>query len=127
MSRMSTPAFTASTATRVVAEHLPNAFHVEGIGDDHSLVTHLLAEQIGEYRLRQGRRTSGWVESRNNDVRRHDGVDALSYGRAEGRQIDARSSSERVWEMTGRPVWLSTFVSPWPGKCLAVAATFCPS
>ncbi len=28
----------------------------------------------------------------------------------------------RVWWMYGRPVWLSVFVSPWPGKCLAVEA-----
>ena len=26
-----------------------------------------------------------------------------------------------VWVMTGKPVWLSVAVSPWPGKCLAVA------
>ncbi len=33
------------------------------------------------------------------------------------------SHSSRVWSITGMPVWLSTAVSPWPGKCLAVAET----
>ena len=38
-----------------------------------------------------------------------------------GRSI--RRHSSRVWLMIGIPVWLSVSVSPWPGKCLAVAAT----
>ncbi|CAM5387062.1 hypothetical protein SGRIM128S_07395 [Streptomyces griseomycini] len=34
-----------------------------------------------------------------------------------------RSHSSRVWVITGSPVWLSSPVSPWPGKCLAQATT----
>ncbi|GAA2940463.1 hypothetical protein GCM10011428_68920 [Streptomyces violaceus] len=33
------------------------------------------------------------------------------------------SHSSRLCVMVGKPVWLSTLVSPCPGKCLAVAAT----
>lgn len=36
------------------------------------------------------------------------------------------SHSSRVWWMYGSLVWLSSVVSPWPGKCLAVAATPVP-
>ncbi len=34
-----------------------------------------------------------------------------------------RSHWSRVWLMIGTPKWLSVAVSPWPGKCFAVAAT----
>ena len=34
-----------------------------------------------------------------------------------------RSSRSRSCSMRGRSRWLSTLVSPWPGKCLAQAAT----
>ncbi len=33
------------------------------------------------------------------------------------------SHCSRLCVMAGKPVWLSTSVSPCPGKCLAVAAT----
>ncbi len=33
------------------------------------------------------------------------------------------SHCEREWRITGRPLWLSTFVSPCPGKCLAALPT----
>ena len=29
------------------------------------------------------------------------------------------------WSTTGNPEWLSTTVSPWPGKCFSVAMTPC--
>ncbi len=35
----------------------------------------------------------------------------------------SRSHSAFEWVMTGRSTWLSVPVSPWPGKCLTVAAT----
>lgn len=48
--------------------------------------------------------------------------------RIAARNGGASSSSHcsRVCPMTGSPVWLSVLVSPWPGKCLAVAATPAP-
>ena len=48
--------------------------------------------------------------------------------RIAARNGGASSSSHwaRVWLMTGSPVWLSVFVSPWPGKCLAVEAMPAP-
>lgn len=36
------------------------------------------------------------------------------------------SQAARVCRITGSPTWLSVSVSPWPGKCLAVAATPAP-
>ena len=38
-----------------------------------------------------------------------------------GRSIDSNCAS--VWVTCGSPKWLSTPVSPWPGKCLATAET----
>ena len=35
----------------------------------------------------------------------------------------SRCHSSRVWWMIGRPKWLSSAVSPWPGKCFAAPAT----
>ena len=38
-----------------------------------------------------------------------------------GRSI--ASICARVWVTSGRPKWLSTPVSPWPGKCFDTAET----
>jgi hypothetical protein len=94
--------------------------HVEIVGDDQAAVAELAAQQVGDDRARQGRRR-GRVEGRVDDVGGHDHRQRRGHGR-ERRQLDGLEAGPRLVDH-GNPRWLSTAVSPWPGKCLPQART----
>ena len=62
--------------------------HAEGVGDDDALVVQLVAEDSGEDRLGERRRVQRRVQRGNDDVRRHDRVDAVRDVGLERRQVE---------------------------------------
>ena len=97
------------------------ARHVEGVADDRRRRSRAVAQQP-EDRRAQGRREVG-VDRRDQDVRRHHrGHAGLDRGR-ERHQLAFGEARRGSTSTAGSARCESWAVSPWPGKCLAQAAT----
>ena len=97
-----------------------HAGHVQRVGDDDAVETQLAAQQVDEQPpVERGRLGA---EGREHDVRGHDQVDARIDGGREGCQLAAADhGGVGVDDREARCE--SAVVAPWPGKCLAHAAT----
>ena len=117
----SAPAARPATAASPMERRAAHALHVQGVGDDRSGEAQLAAQQIDQHpaaergrRDRRGRAATTW-----------DVITAstpASMTARNGTSSRARTTSIG-WRTTGRSRCESTVVSPWPGKCLAHAAT----
>ena len=98
------------------------AGHVEGVADDHAVVAEPVAQQP-EHRGAQGRRAA---PGRGPGTTMWEVItEAMPASTAAANGTSSRAA--RVVEVdvddVGSSRWLSCAVSPWPGKCLAQAAT----
>ena len=117
---MSAPACTARTAASPVQAGR-DAGHVHPVGDDEARETHLAAQDL-DHGMGQGGGGCGPIEGGHGDVAEHHRVDARLDRGPEGQELDRIRAAREPALTVASCRWLSTAVSPWPGKCLAVVS-----
>ena len=101
-------------------KELLHSLHLHAVASDKAGKAHFAAQQAGDDAAGHGGGHTAVIQRGEQDVRRHDGGYAVGNGSAEGSQLHPFQFIAGL-VYTGRVRWLSSEVSPWPGKCLAQA------
>ena len=122
MQSRSAPAASDSTAASGMPRPARRAGHVEGVADDHPVEAEPAAQQP-EHRRGSGCAGRSGSRARYHDVRGHHRRRSRPRPPPRTAPARGRAASSRSTSTVGSSRWLSCAVSPWPGKCLAQAAT----